>query len=589
MNEENIKTLKEYNDLVKEGIFLARELKDSKAETAIIDLESKKNYEAIKRITSDLRDEYKGISSDSMYIAQAYKRLVQDIGKGNVGLSTAKSALSKLSDIARDITINQKDINSLSKKQIDTYKTQLATQKKNLEISYGLVSNAKGQEELAGIIKGEIGEQTILYNDLLKSIEKQEERLKDVNSILGLAGNTVTFIKEGMGKVGLGGLASMLKFDDVLEKSKEKADKLSNVNLNLQLIDLKSQKEELDKTIKQYSDESFQNKLIKNEKGKLYKLKNELEKEIKVLSKEKVFSPMGSDERSKIESELNSKKEEILKLKDNIKSIEKRVNDEIDENIDDITNSQKILNEEILKTEKNLSKGMFSKRWEVLKTTVKELGKGFKELLTDPMALWGVIIVGVLKSFAELNKTSVEFQRLTGTTANLWESNIHPSIISSTDYIKELSNLTKQFGVNAQFAFDSFNVVEMSEMTQLMGMSADQAGNLARMAQTSNQSLANMNESMVKAVNNFNKTNNIGINHRQVIEDIAKSSSALQISMGKNPTHLARAAAEARKLGLELSALENIASSLLDFESSISAQLEAELLTGKQINLEKSR
>jgi hypothetical protein len=51
----------------------------------------------------------------------------------------------------------------------------------------------------------------------------------------------------------------------------------------------------------------------------------------------------------------------------------------------------------------------------------------------------------------------------------------------------------------------------------------------------------------------------------------------------------ARAAVEAAKVGSSLSGILGAADKLLDFESSISAQFEAQVLTGKQINLEKAR
>ena len=52
---------------------------------------------------------------------------------------------------------------------------------------------------------------------------------------------------------------------------------------------------------------------------------------------------------------------------------------------------------------------------------------------------------------------------------------------------------------------------------------------------------------------------------------------------------LAEAAVQAKALGVDLSKVDQIAGSLLNFEDSISAELEAELLTGKQINLETAR
>ena len=48
-------------------------------------------------------------------------------------------------------------------------------------------------------------------------------------------------------------------------------------------------------------------------------------------------------------------------------------------------------------------------------------------------------------------------------------------------------------------------------------------------------------------------------------------------------------AIEARKLGLNLSAVDKISESILDFESSIEKQLEASVLLGRQLNLDKAR
>ena len=46
---------------------------------------------------------------------------------------------------------------------------------------------------------------------------------------------------------------------------------------------------------------------------------------------------------------------------------------------------------------------------------------------------------------------------------------------------------------------------------------------------------------------------------------------------------------ETKKLGVEMSQLNSIADSLLQFESSIASELEAELITGRQLNLEQAR
>jgi len=56
-----------------------------------------------------------------------------------------------------------------------------------------------------------------------------------------------------------------------------------------------------------------------------------------------------------------------------------------------------------------------------------------------------------------------------------------------------------------------------------------------------------------------------------------------------NPKAIAEAVVQANKLGLNLDKVDKIGDSLLDWESSINNELEAELITGKKLNLERAR
>jgi hypothetical protein len=61
------------------------------------------------------------------------------------------------------------------------------------------------------------------------------------------------------------------------------------------------------------------------------------------------------------------------------------------------------------------------------------------------------------------------------------------------------------------------------------------------------------------------------------------------VSLGQNPELLAQAVTEAKALGLTLDQVDKIAGGLLQIESSLQAEMEAELLLGKNLNLEKAR
>ena len=81
----------------------------------------------------------------------------------------------------------------------------------------------------------------------------------------------------------------------------------------------------------------------------------------------------------------------------------------------------------------------------------------------------------------------------------------------------------------------------------------------------------------------------VALNEKEVMKDISKVSKATTLSLGMSTKELGNAVSTAKALGMEMSKVEGIADSLLNFETSIEKELEAELLTGKNLNLEKAR
>ena len=201
----------------------------------------------------------------------------------------------------------------------------------------------------------------------------------------------------------------------------------------------------------------------------------------------------------------------------------------------------------------------------------------------------GAFIVGkIIEGFNSLNKAQVEFGRETGKNIAHMDT-LNMTLISSSDYIKTATALSKQLGANADAIFTKETLQEATEMVHLMGMSAEDAGKMARFTKLSGVDLKASNISVGKQIESFNKTNRTGISLSSIFKDVSNTSDHIAMSLGGNPPKIALAAAEARKLGLSLDQVDKIANSLLNFEESISSELEAELLTGKNINLERAR
>jgi len=73
------------------------------------------------------------------------------------------------------------------------------------------------------------------------------------------------------------------------------------------------------------------------------------------------------------------------------------------------------------------------------------------------------------------------------------------------------------------------------------------------------------------------------------MNEIGKMTATTLLNLRRKPEALAQAVIQAQKLGVTFDQLRSISSSLLDFETSIANELEAEVLTGKQLNLERAR
>ena len=80
-----------------------------------------------------------------------------------------------------------------------------------------------------------------------------------------------------------------------------------------------------------------------------------------------------------------------------------------------------------------------------------------------------------------------------------------------------------------------------------------------------------------------------GVAPSLVMKDIASNAEFFASFAKDGGTNLIMAGTAARKLGLDMAAVSATTESLLDFESSIEAQMEASVLLGRQLNLDRAR
>jgi hypothetical protein len=120
-------------------------------------------------------------------------------------------------------------------------------------------------------------------------------------------------------------------------------------------------------------------------------------------------------------------------------------------------------------------------------------------------------------------------------------------------------------------------------------VSADTLSKIHGLSKLSGKAAGKVAQEIAKAASHSIKSLKVNISMRAVMEGVAKVSNRVALSMGGSGKAITASVVQAKKLGLEMEQVESIANSLLNIEDSIAAEMEAELLTGKELNLEKAR
>jgi hypothetical protein len=142
------------------------------------------------------------------------------------------------------------------------------------------------------------------------------------------------------------------------------------------------------------------------------------------------------------------------------------------------------------------------------------------------------------------------------------------------------ASLNDTFGTSADFS--SKTLEDFTNLTKKLGLTNEEAAVFAGFSATTGKTSEQI-------VNSIGKQNKGVINNKKVISEVAKINGQLYAQYKGNPIEIAKAVVQTQKLGMSLQQASSASKNLLNFEESISAELEAELLTGRDLNLEKAR
>jgi hypothetical protein len=232
----------------------------------------------------------------------------------------------------------------------------------------------------------------------------------------------------------------------------------------------------------------------------------------------------------------------------------------------------------------------------ILETTSKKILGNQSSTVMEMMTLSGIFGL-IIKGALDFQKASVETGKALGysaSEANRVQSNFNSIARSTSDVNINSKSLNEAFtqlvqstGFISEFSEDTLRTQIM--LTRQFGLTGEEASRIYELSVLTGKSSSQVNDEMVGAYVATRNQLKVGVPFKATIAAAAKVSGQLAANLQNNPALITKAVVQATALGTTLEQTASQAEKLLDFSSSIESELKAELLTGKQLNLERAR
>lgn len=230
-------------------------------------------------------------------------------------------------------------------------------------------------------------------------------------------------------------------------------------------------------------------------------------------------------------------------------------------------------------------------------------------LAANPMVLLGIAIAGVAliitgfialvkrgyERFKELEAAGRSFRDTTG-LLNSQTSKLVGNIqtisrdmatlgASAEDVSKAAADFSNEFGGIEQPSKEVLSSMVM--LNKNFGVGTAEASKLNKVFQNIGDLTAEQSQALIGQTASMARL--AGVAPQQVIADMAESSEVAYKYFQGSPKELAKAAVQAAKMGTSIAEAGKAADNLLDFQSSISKELEASAILGVNLNLGQAR
>jgi len=228
---------------------------------------------------------------------------------------------------------------------------------------------------------------------------------------------------------------------------------------------------------------------------------------------------------------------------------------------------------------------------------IKGLQKGFKTLnmiiSKGPIFLIPMLLIGALAVLVSLVKE-----------ANSLSQEFGGGVVANIRISRELTYQTlmaKKFGLSAEQVRSSFDAiantfgdvsvasaqfaVDMARVSRNTGVSAENVANLVSLFNPLTNNSRELSLNMVETVSSLAQAQ--GVASGVLIDELAGNADLFASFIGKGAENLIKAAAAAKKVGVEFGSIVELGDGLLDITERINKEQTLSTILGKQISLER--
>ena len=484
--------------------------------------------EAAKTFSSKLKEDYDAVNVSLDSMSRSLRANVQEMSRSNTELGRTRSAMKSISKTASEIAYINSENGLIEEKTLQRLEKKAALDFKNLQ--FAILSGDLSKEDEAAA-QSSLNQQGEFLDNLDKIRARQAEIKRDSNVKLFTGLEEIAKAIPGLSKFAPAfKTASDIVVEAKKELDREEAKKPESIQRQKDIESLKSGKGLTKDKIKELGLEE----ILVGKKGQ---------------------GLTGSYAAAKAQS-LGGEK--LLKPLDKQTSIFQKLG----KTFGLFTTGIKALVPALMALIGPLA--IINELFTAFKAADKatgELAKGMNITFEEASK-----VRGELTRFAALSNdtylTTIKLQK----SLMAINSSLGTSVVLAGEELTFFTKLREQAGLTDEEAMGTYKLRLLTGKTQ-----KDITGDI-------------LASSKITAANN-----KVLLNDKEILKAISKTSAATQLSLGGSATALGEALATAKSLGMTMEQLNSTMDALLDFESSITSELKAELLLGKDINLERAR